>query len=210
MKRYQIALCVLTWQVGVSCNAPQKEQKETNEKSQLEEEHELFRAGYADSVNNGYIDEDSFTGSARRMTKASIDDIEISINYGSPGKRGRVIWNGLVSYDQVWVSGSHWATAVSFSKDVQIAGTEVKAGTYGFFTIPGREEWILILNKLYDMHLAEQYEETNDILRLKVQPLSLNNTVQRLTYSIEEVAEDSGKIVLEWDQVRLEMPFSKP
>ncbi|MFO7145302.1 hypothetical protein B9T16_29715, partial [Arthrospira sp. PCC 8006] len=102
--------------------------------SQLEQEHTLVRPGYADSVNAGYIKEDEIKGSSRREAKGTIGNAEITINYGSPGKRGRVIWNGLVSYDQVWVSGSHWATAIDFSEAVMVGDTEVPAGMYAFFT----------------------------------------------------------------------------
>lgn len=141
----------------LACN-PEKEKAVTTEPtaeiSEIEKEHLLIMAGYADSVNLGLV-EDTIKGSARREAKGNLGDTEVTINYGSPGKRGRVIWNGLVSYDQVWVSGSHWATAVTFSKDVVIEGTDVPPGTYGFFTIPGRETWTLIINKHFDQHLAD-------------------------------------------------------
>jgi len=175
--------------------------------SQLEQEHTLYLPGYADSVNLGLIEEDTLVTSARREASQSINGAEITINYGSPGKRGRVIWNGLVSYDQVWVSGSHWATAVTFSQDVKVRDTVVPAGMYAFFTIPGREDWTLILNKNYDQHLAEEYQESEDVVRLSVAPESSEEVVQRLTYEIEETGEDSGAIVLNWDQVRVAMPF---
>lgn len=130
----------------------------------------------------------------------------ITINYGSPGVRGRVIWNGLVSYDQVWVSGSHWATAVEISTSIKVQDTEVPAGTYGFYTIPGKEEWTLILNKVYDSHLAEEYKEDNDVVRVTVTPEILEVPVQRLTYTIEGES-DSGAIVMSWEKIRVGMRF---
>ncbi|AFL83066.1 Protein of unknown function (DUF2911) [Belliella baltica DSM 15883] len=180
---------------------------ETEELSNLEKEHLLEKVAYADSVNVGLI-EDTFKGSARREAIGSIGDATVTINYGSPGKRGRVIWNGLVSYDQVWVSGSHWATAVTFSEDVVINEVEVPAGMYGFFTIPGREEWTLIINKHYDQHLADEYDEADDLVRVSVKPIDLDNEVQRLTYEVDKVSDTEGAISLSWDQVKVSMPFS--
>ncbi|MGY6522099.1 MAG: DUF2911 domain-containing protein [Mongoliitalea sp.] len=177
------------------------------ELSNLEKEHLLERVAYADSVNAGLL-EDTFKGSARREAKASMGGTDITINYGSPGMRGRVIWNGLVSYDQVWVSGSHWATAVTFSKDVTIDGVTVPAGMYGFFTIPGREEWTLILNKVYDQHLADEYDEAEDVVRVKVSPETLATPVQRLTYEILMAGESEVEIALSWDTIRVRMPVS--
>jgi hypothetical protein len=174
----------------------------------VEEEHELFKTGYADSVNLGLITEDRYTGSARREAIEIIDGAEITVNYGSPGMRGRVLWNGLVSYDQVWVSGSHWATAVSFGRDVMIENTNIEAGTYAFCTIPGRTEWTLILNKNYDQHLADDYDEKLDLVRVSVTPLELPQSVQRLTYVIDQTADKQGALRLRWDKLEVSVPFT--
>ncbi len=178
-----------------------------DELSQLEKEHQLYRAGYSDSVNSGLIEEDQFVSSPRRETSGVVGDTEVTVNYGSPGKRGRVIWNGLVSYDQIWVSGSHWATAVTFSNDVKIQDVTVPAGMYAYFTIPGREDWTLILNERYDQHLSDDYSEEEDILRMTVTPTILDEVVQRLKYEIREIDETHGEIIMSWDQIQVAMPF---
>lgn len=200
---------IITGALLVSCNTEKSVQTQDLDNvegiSQLEQEHILEKTEYADSINAG-LKEDTFKGSARREAKGSIGDAEVTINYGSPGKRGRVIWNGLVSYDQVWVSGSHWATAVDFSEDVMISDTEVPAGMYGLFTIPGREEWTLILNKNYDQHLADDYDESEDVVRLTVGPEELEEEVQRLTYKVEVESGNHGAISLMWDKVKVSMP----
>jgi hypothetical protein len=201
------ALIIFTWSCGES-NKKDDGKSGLPEMSNLEKEHLLEKEAYADSVNMGLM-EDTFKGSARRETKGKIGSAQITVNYGSPGMRGRVIWNGLVSYDQVWVSGSHWATAVTFSEDVTVNGTEVSAGTYGFFTIPGRESWTLIINKIYDQHLADDYEESEDVVRLTVSPIELENPVQRLTYEVDAISDTEGSISLSWDKVKVSMPFTK-
>ncbi|MEM1135289.1 MAG: DUF2911 domain-containing protein [Bacteroidota bacterium] len=217
MRKYLFKTLLLIFVLN-ACNNAKQEMTEKSENvattetpketmTELEREHQLYRAGYADSVNQGLIEEDNFKGSARKEVTGNVGGTEISINYGSPGKRGRVLWNGLVSYDQVWVTGSHWATAVNFSKDVKIADTTVPAGMYGFFTIPGRENWTLIINKVYDQHLAEEYKESEDIVRITVQPETLDDVVQRLTYEIEETVDKQGNITMAWDQVKVAMPF---
>lgn len=210
MKKIFITLFSVT--LLLSCGGENKEvtkvtlEADTEELSNLEKEHTLEKITYADSVNAGLV-EDTFKGSARREAIGSIGDATVTINYGSPGKRGRVIWNGLVSYDQVWVSGSHWATAVTFSEDVVINEVEVSAGMYGFFTFPGREEWTLIINKHYDQHLADEYDEADDMVRISVKPIDLDYEVQRLNYEVEKVSESEGAISLSWDQVKVSMPF---
>ena len=208
MKKYWIYLAFATGFAISACSENKTTVTEEAEvtMSQLEKEHMLEKETYADSVNAGLL-EDTFKGSARREAKGNIGTSEITINYGSPGVRGRVIWNGLVSYDQVWVSGSHWATAVNFSEGVSVNGTGIPAGTYGFFTIPGRDSWTLIINKEYDMHLAEGYNETNDLVRIEVSPEILENPVQRLTYEISSSSEKTGMISLSWDKIKVSLPI---
>jgi len=176
------------------------------ELSRLEQEHLTELVDYADSVNRG-LREDTERGSARLEVRGNVGSTTVTVNHGSPGVRGRVIWNGLVSYDQVWVSGSHWATAVTFSNDVVVNGTDIPAGTYAFFTIPGREKWELIINERYDQHLAEEYSQSEDLVRVSVEPIPLEDTMQRLNYAVEERGLKQGVIALSWDKIRVEMPF---
>lgn len=209
MKKNWIGLLFAGGLFLAGCNEPKTTEitAEAEEMSNLEKEHILEKVTYADSVNAGLI-EDTFKGSARREAKAVIGNTEITINYGSPGVRGRVIWNGLVSYDQVWVSGSHWATAISFSENVLVNGVEVPAGTYGFFTIPGREEWTLIINKVYDMHLADDYDESDDVVRVMVTPEILEEPVQRLTYEIVMAGENAVDVTMAWDNIKVKLPVT--
>jgi hypothetical protein len=201
------AISGLVFSCGQSNQSGENTAETTSELSNIEKEHQLEKASYADSVNQGLL-EDTIKGSARREANGKIGNTDITVNYGSPGVRGRVIWNGLVSYDQVWVSGSHWATAVIFSQDVLVEGIVIPAGMYGLFTIPGKDEWTLILNKNYDMHLADGYEESEDLVRVKVKPENLENTVQRLTYGIESASDTTGFISLSWDKIKVKMPVA--
>lgn len=200
---FSLSLGLIIW----SCSEKKVDDSESGELSNLEKEHVLEKVAYADSVNAGLL-EDTFKGSARREAKGKIGNTEVTINYGSPGMRGRVIWNGLVSYDQVWVSGSHWATAIYFSDDVLVKGTEIPAGMYGFFTVPGRDSWTMIINKTFDMHLADAYEESEDVVRLTVIPEELEYPVQRLTYEVEAINDTEGIISLSWDKIKVNMPFT--
>ena len=164
-------------------------------------------AAYADSVNRGLV-ADTIKGSPVRQTMTMLNGNHIHITYGSPGVRGRVIWGGLVAYDQVWVTGAHDATSVMFDKDVMINNQKIPAGTYGFFTIPGKEEWTIILNKNYQQHLADDYTDKEDVIRVKIKPEKQENITQRLTYKIEPSDEKSGNISMYWEYLKISLPFT--
>jgi hypothetical protein len=162
---------------------------------------------YAEAVNAGKIPKDTLKTSARREATGSVGTLNVKINYGSPGVRGRAIWNGLVGYDQVWVTGAHTSTKVEFDKDVVIGDKTIAAGAYGFFTIPAESEWTLILNKNYDQHLADDYKEAEDFVRIKVKPAT-NAMTQRLTYAVERKSDTEGRIAVKWDKIKVVMPFT--
>ncbi len=145
--------------------------------------------------------------SPKMATMAMIGTNHVHIDYGSPSVRGRNIWNGLVAYNQVWSSGAHKATWIDFSQDVIVEGKVIPKGKYGFFTIPDKEIWTLILSKMWDMHLADDYKEENDIIRIKVKPFKSDKLIEALTYEVLPTNPNEGKIKLSWEYLSVELPF---
>lgn len=215
LNRYLFPLMVATGLVSPGCgpgepkitNSTAQSTQPPSNLSQLETHHQLYRPGYADSLKTGLIPVDDFKGSARREVMAEVNGATIRINYGSPGKRGRVLWNSLVPYEKVWATGAHWATAIEFGKDVKIGDVVLPAGMYGLFTIPGQQEWIIIINKRFDQHLADDYQESEDMVRYTASPEILDKVVERLTYTIEKEEERKGQISIAWDQIKVSLPF---
>ncbi|MEY3590135.1 MAG: hypothetical protein RLZZ466_655 [Bacteroidota bacterium] len=136
-----------------------------------------------------------------------VENDSIIISYHSPGVRNRIIWGGLVPFGEVWVTGAHDATYLVMPNDFIVAGNTIPAGKYAFFTIPGQKEWTLIINKNWSQHLASEYDEKEDIVRIKVKPKKVNHT-ERLQYFIEMESNSSGKISVAWEKIKLEMPFT--
>jgi hypothetical protein len=170
-------------------------------------EHKASTLGYADSVNAGLIKEDKMKGSPTRMAMANVGASHVHITYGSPGVKGRNIWGGLVSYDVVWCAGAHNATWISFSEDVTVNGKPLKAGKYGFFIIPKASgPWTIIFNSDAEMHLADEYDQAKDALRLDVQPLAdALESLPRLTFSVKEDSKGMGHILFAWDKKRIKL-----
>lgn len=141
--------------------------------------------------------------SPKTEAMAVIGGNHIHIDYSSPSVRGRQIFGGLVSFGEVWSTGAHKASSIHFEKNVLIKGQEIPAGKYGFFTIPGEMEWTLILNKVWDMHLADDYNPSEDIIRMTVTPETLSETVESLTYSVTEKSANTAVISMAWDKTKI-------
>jgi hypothetical protein len=146
---------------------------------------------------------DTFKKSIPCIATGKIGQADITITYHSPGIKNRVIWGGLVPYNEVWVTGAHNATTLSINKAFSAGGTLLPAGTYAIFTIPGKTEWILIINKNYQQHLADDYDTKDDLVRIKVTPIPLAQPLERLQYFIE-----NGKIAICWENIRIEVPVT--
>lgn len=155
---------------------------------------------------NPNLVKDTAKKSIKSMAFAIVNGDSIKINYHSPGVRKRIIWGGLVPYDEVWVTGAHDATTLEMPKPFIVNGKEIPAGKYAFFTIPGKKEWTLIINKNWKQHLATEYDEKDDIIRIKVTPKKVNHT-ERLQYFIETGKGNGGKVAVAWEKIRVEFPF---
>lgn len=138
------------------------------------------------------------------MVGQTIGVTTVQIDYSRPFVRERKVFGELESYGNVWRTGANEATTITFSNDVMIEGQPVEAGTYGLFTIPGENEWAVILNKGADQWGAFQYKEGEDALRVTVTPESAPHQ-EMLTFTFENVTDTSGTAVLHWWNVRV--PF---
>jgi len=151
---------------------------------------------------------DTSKKSIRSMAVGIIKGDSVKINYHSPGVHKRVIWGGLVPYNEVWVTGAHDATTIEINKPFIAGGKEIPAGKYALFTIPGKKEWIIILNKKWKQHLATKYDEKEDVARIKVKPIRQKQNTERLQYFIETGNNGKGTIAMTWETLKIQFELS--
>lgn len=143
--------------------------------------------------------------SPRKETMANVGDVHVHIDYSAPSMRGRTIWGGLVAFGDVWVTGAHRATSIEFSEDVKVEGKQVPAGKYALFTIPGEEEWTVILNTNWKQHLTDEYSASEDVARFTVTPQRLDEPREQLSYELRPVGEESADLLISWEEVQLSL-----
>ena len=145
--------------------------------------------------------------SPHKSTMAMIGDAHIHIDYSSPGVRGRIIFGGLVGYDNVWQAGAHMATWIETNKDLIINGEVLPKGKYGFFTIPSKEDWTIMINKNWNQHGKDDYDANDDVIRFKVTPSISDKITEHLEYKVNKISETEGSISLAWEKVTISFPF---
>lgn len=123
---------------------------------------------------------------------------EISFEYSSVGIKDREIWGGLIPYGEVWRTGANKNTVFTVSDDVLINGQALAAGSYGFHTIPGEEEWVIIFSNNSEAWGSYFYDESEDALRISVPVSEMDSRYEWMKFSFSNYTATSVDVSLKW------------
>ncbi len=129
--------------------------------------------------------------------EANLGATKVKIEYHQPSAKGRKVMGGLVPFGEVWRTGANETTTIEFSGPAKIEGKEIAAGKYALFTIPGENEWTIIINKGIKWG-AFTYKKEEDVLRVTVKPGKTDSFVETFTISI-----DKGQVILKWENTMI-------
>lgn len=155
-------------------------------------------------VGNRFITKSHSPSSTAHHEK---DGLEVTVEYCRPYKKNREIFGGLVPYGKVWRTGANEATIIKFTKDVNFAGKNIKAGTYTLWTIPSQKEWQIILNSETGQWGTE-YDQTRDILRVNATSQKLPIPLEMLIIDFTDV-DDASEMLIKWDTTIVNVPIKK-
>jgi hypothetical protein len=127
---------------------------------------------------------------------------EITIDYSSPGVKGRKIWGELVPFGEVWRTGANEVTSITFSDPVKVNGHTLNAGTYGIHMNPGETEWEIIFSKDTEVDGSSVYDPAKDALRIMVKPEE-HHFMERMTFLFTDVTDNSAVVNLLWDKLKV-------
>ena len=123
------------------------------------------------SLSAGDLAAQAYPISQRGSVTQNIALTEVSITYGRPFARGRVLFGELIPWDRVWHPGADSATVIRFSKDVQIEEKNLSAGEYSLWLIPRESAaWTLIFSSAARVFHQPYPGEAQDALRIDVMP----------------------------------------
>jgi Protein of unknown function (DUF2911) len=132
----------------------------------------------------------------------------ITLIYSRPNTKGRKIFGSVEPLDKVWRTGANSATVLKFSDDVMLEGNKVPAGEYGLFSIPGENQWTIILSKKPKQWGAYTYNQADDYLRFSVKPVKLSQPVETMTLQFENMYPTTGELHLLWENTALAIHLS--
>ena len=123
----------------------------------------------------------------------------VELSYSRPAKKGRKIMGDLVPFGKVWRTGANTATTLTFSEDVTIGGTEVKAGKYGLLTIPDAGKWTIIISKDATVSQPNNYKQENDVVRVQADVVKTPFTVENFTINFADFTGSSCNVEMMWE-----------
>lgn len=136
---------------------------------------------------------------------------DVTLEYSRPNMKGRVIVGDLVPYDKVWRTGANARTKITFSDDVQVDNTTLKAGTYAILTIPGKEAWQVVF---YTDHASggapKELDESKVAARVKAEVYPIPVKIETFTISFDDITNDSAVIGIMWENTYVGVPFKVP
>jgi hypothetical protein len=138
----------------------------------------------------------------------------VKVCYGRPSLRGRQMLGGeAVPYGKIWRTGANEPTMIHATGPLTVAGLKVPAGSYSLYTVPGKTEWEIIVNRS-TTQWGEESGYTDDVKkqevgRARVKAEILSAPVETFTIKAEPAGSDAKALVLEWEKTRVRIPMGK-
>ena len=146
--------------------------------------------------------------SMRDTARATIGAATITVDYGRPLARGRVLLGNIVPFDEVWRTGANAATQLTTSAPVTLAGVRLPAGTYTLWTVPRKDGHAeLIVNRQFGQWGTE-YNEKRDLGRIPLSVDATTSPVEKFTISLVPAGARKGTLAMEWGSFRWSAPIA--
>lgn len=135
----------------------------------------------------------------------------VKVCYGAPSAKGRKVFGELIPYGKLWRTGANEPTMIHTSAPITVAGVAVPAGVVSLYTVPGKSEWEIIINRSVTQWGAEggytDAIKAQEIGRGEVAalPEPLPAPVEKFVIRADQTGR-TNMLVLEWERTRVSIP----
>lgn len=165
-------------------------------------------------VGKPYMLKQTKKKSPEKTATYSKGNLDLSVTYSSPFKKGRVIFGELVPYNAVWRTGANEPTTFSTATDLKIMDKDLPAGTYSLWTKPQKEQWTVMFNKEipdWGVTFLSRGKETSrdpsqDIVQVQVPVEKLTSSQESFTIDFEN--GEQVYLSLFWDNTKVKVPIN--
>jgi hypothetical protein len=134
----------------------------------------------------------------------------IDVHYNTPHLRGRHVGGSeIVPYGKVWRTGANPATTIITSVPLKFGDLLVPAGTHTIYTLPGADQWLLIVNKETGQWGTE-YKPEMDLGRVTMKAKAMSAPQEVMSISFENTMANTTEMHVRWETTDRFVVVSKP
>ncbi len=153
------------------------------------------------SLDKSPMDAASYPSSYRNSDK------KIKIIYSRPQLKSRSL-SKLAPANKIWRTGANEAAEITFYEELNFGGKKIKPGTYSLFSIPGENEWTIILSSAKNVWGSYFYKESEDIARVKAKVSESKNNIEAFSVTFDG-EDDKFNMYLGWGNTIVTVPINK-
>ncbi len=132
--------------------------------------------------------------------------------YGRPSAKGHTMLGGAaVPFGRLWRTGANEPTILHIAFPAMIAGIHVEPGSYSIYSVPGAQEWEVIVNRsIAQWGTESRYTEdvkAQEVGRGKVRSEPIGNHVETLIFRADPAGARGADLILEWEKTRVRIPI---
>ncbi|MDE3181830.1 MAG: DUF2911 domain-containing protein [Bacteroidota bacterium] len=136
---------------------------------------------------------------------------KIELTYSRPGIKGRQIFgvsSELVPLGKPWRTGANAATKIHFTDKVTFGGKELDSGSYVIYTIPGKNQWDIVLSKGTAYPGQEGFTTNDDIIHYKAAVVLHKQKIETFTMQFTDLKNESCHLHLKWANTDVSIPIT--
>ena len=138
--------------------------------------------------------------SPRTEISQQVGLIDMNLNYSRPSKKGRVIFGGLLSFDQIWRTGANNPTTISFSGNIKINNQLVEKGEYHIYSVPTESMLELVIYEKTDLWGSlSKFDESLVKARVMSDFVDLPYELETFTISFNNISNNGLSLNIMWD-----------
>ncbi len=123
----------------------------------------------------------------------------VTIEYSRPGVKGRELFVDIEKWGKMWRTGANAASKITFSDDVKVEGQDVPKGTYAIYSIPGQEEWTVMLYT--DPSLGGNvngYDKSKEQIRFTAKTNVMPVSMENFAFMVDNIKGNTADIWFMW------------
>lgn len=134
---------------------------------------------------------------------------DVVLEYSRPSMRGRKIFGELLEYGEYWRMGANKNTKISIGDKFMIDGDTINAGEYALFCMLNKDTWeVFLYDELDNWGLPDSIEESKILASIKVPVRVHMDSLQTLTYSLENLNDSEFDLTLSWETKSAAIPIT--